>query len=184
MIREISLFGIAAMVLSLAMADVSSDNASWVATSNGYTKMLLDVRLKHRPEIGTNQGLSQYDDKVSQPTLEDEDRERQETVAVLAKLKSAVAEQKQKEVSEDLQIMIRDTELRFRIEDFERAHQVPFLNAIQMVFNGVRILLDEQTPNERRPAAVTRIREYAGLQEGYKPSEKSTSLSLGTHCQP
>ena len=125
MIREISLFGIAAMVLSLAMADVSSDNASWVATSNGYTKMLLDVRLKHRPEIGTNQGLSQYDDKVSQPTLEDEDRERQETAAVLAKLKSAVAEQKQKEVAEDLQIMIRDTELRFRIEDFERAHQVP-----------------------------------------------------------
>jgi uncharacterized protein (DUF885 family) len=169
MIREISLFGIAAMVLSLAMADVSSENASWVATSNGYTKMLLDVRMKHRPEIGTNQGLSQYDDKVSQPTLEDEDRERQETAGVLAKLKSAVAEQKQKEVAEDLQIMIRDTELRFRIEDFERAHQVPFLNASQMVFNGVRILLDEQTPNERRPAAVTRIREYAGLQEGYKP---------------
>jgi hypothetical protein len=102
MIREISLFGIAAMVLSLAMADVSSENASWVATSNGYTKMLLDVRMKHRPEIGTNQGLSQYDDKVSQPTLEDEDRERQETAGVLAKLKSAVAEQKQKEVAEDL----------------------------------------------------------------------------------
>ena len=38
-----------------------------------------------------------------------------------------------------------------------------------MVFNGIRILLDEQTPNERRPAAIIRIREYAGLKEGYKP---------------
>ena len=183
MIRKIGLFGIA-VVASLAVAAICGGNPNWVTISNGYTTMLLEVSMKHHPELGSYEGLSQYDDKVSQPTLEDEDRERQETAAVLAKLKSAVPEQKQKEVAEDLQIMIRDTELRFRIDDFERARQVPFLNASQMVFNGIRILLDEQTPNERRPAAIIRIREYAGLQEGYKPSEKSTSLSLGTHCQP
>ena len=33
----------------------------------------------------------------------------------------------------------------------------------------MRILLDEQTPAERRPAAVVRIRKYAGLEPGYKP---------------
>jgi len=37
------------------------------------------------------------------------------------------------------------------------------------VFSGLRILLDEQTPAERRPAAVVRIRKYAGLEAGYKP---------------
>lgn len=30
-------------------------------------------------------------------------------------------------------------------------------------------MLDEQTTAERRPAAVIRIREYAGLESGYKP---------------
>ncbi len=30
-------------------------------------------------------------------------------------------------------------------------------------------MLDEQTPNERRAAAVQRIRKYAGLEPGYKP---------------
>ncbi len=31
------------------------------------------------------------------------------------------------------------------------------------------VLLDVQTPNERRPAAVVRIREYAGIEPGYTP---------------
>ena len=44
----------------------------------------------------------------------------------------------------------------------------PFINASSIVFRGLRVLLDEQTPSERRPAAVVRIRKYAGLEAGYK----------------
>jgi uncharacterized protein (DUF885 family) len=43
------------------------------------------------------------------------------------------------------------------------------MNASGDVFEGLHTLLDEQTPAERRPAAVIRIREYAGLENGYKP---------------
>src|SRR6185312_207897 len=65
--------------------------------------------------------------------------------------------------------MIRKVELQCREQDFERAHDVPFYNASGAVYRGLRILLDEQTPNERRAAAVQRIRKYAGLEPGYKP---------------
>jgi uncharacterized protein (DUF885 family) len=142
---------------------------SWVAVSNAYTNKLLAVEMKHRPESGSDQGLSQYDVLASQPTLADEAQERQETAAVLAELKSAVAQQQEKPVAQDLQIVIRKVELRFRQQDYERAHKVPFLNASGLVFRGLHTLLDEQTPTERRPAAVVRIREYAGLEPGYKP---------------
>jgi uncharacterized protein (DUF885 family) len=140
---------------------------SWIATSNQYANMLIDVAFKYRPEFGTQQGLSQFDTKASQPTLANEDQERQETEAVLAKLKSAAAEKQQEDVAEDLQIMIRRVNLNFKRQDFQRAHEVPFFNASQMVFGGLQVLLDEQTPSERRPAAVVRIREYAGLEPGY-----------------
>jgi uncharacterized protein (DUF885 family) len=140
----------------------------WVAVSNTYTNKLLAVEMKHQPEAGSDQGLSQYDALASQPTLADEDQERREISAVLAELKSAVGQQKQKAVAQDLQIIIRRVELRFRQQDFERTHEVPFLNASGIVFRGLHTLLDEQTPNERRPAAVIRIREYAGLEPGYK----------------
>jgi uncharacterized protein (DUF885 family) len=140
---------------------------SWIATSNQYANLLDQVSFKHSPESASAQGLSQFDDKISQRTLKDEDQQRQETEAVLAKLKSAAAEKQQEDVAEDLQIMIRRVNLIFKLQDFERAHEVPYDNASQEVFRGLRVLLDEQTPSERRPAAVVRIREYAGMEPGY-----------------
>jgi len=147
-----------------SMNDASKD---WIATSNSYANVLLEIAFKHHPEFASQQGLGQYDGKISQPTLADEDAERAEDEAALAKLKSAAAEKQPKQVAQDLQIMIRRVQLDMRMEDFRRAHEVPFNNASMYVFTGIRILLDEQTPAERHPAAVVRIREYAGLEPGY-----------------
>ncbi len=174
--RNLCIFAVAtALMASSAPAQSSGatqttpGQAEWIATSNRYANMLIDVSLKHNPEFGSSQGLAQYDSKVGQPTLADEDAERAETEAVLAKLKQAAGEKQDPKVQEDLEIMIRRVGLRFREQDFARAHEVPFHNASQYVFSGVRVLLDDQTPDERRPAAVTRIREYAGLEPGYTP---------------
>jgi hypothetical protein len=167
-IRKIS-FAMMVAVLSLPIFAQNASQPSWVEVSNSYTKKLLTVEMKHTPESGSDQGLSEYDTKASQPTLADEDQERQELEAVVAELKSAVGQENQKEVKQDLQIMIRRVELRFRTQDFQRAHEVPFLNASGLVYRGLQILLDEQTPAERLPAAVVRIREYAGVEPGYKP---------------
>ncbi|HMF07710.1 MAG TPA: DUF885 domain-containing protein [Thermoanaerobaculia bacterium] len=141
---------------------------AWIAASNKYADELIQVAFKHHPEAASAQGLAQFDTKASQPTLADENAERQETEAVLARLKTALSQKQQKEVAEDLQIMIRRTELTFRQQDFYRAHEVPFFNASSGVFGGLQPLLDEQTPAARRPAAVVRIREYAGLEPGYQ----------------
>jgi uncharacterized protein (DUF885 family) len=153
--------------LTLPALAQTSDRG-WIATSNSYTNTLLAIDMQHNPETGSRQGLSEFDKKISQPTLADEDRERQETEAALAKLKVAVAHQKEKEVAQDLQITIRRVELDFKTRDFERAHEVPFLNASSIVFSGVHSLLDDQTPVERRPSAIVRLREYAGLDPNYK----------------
>ena len=169
MIRKI-LLGMFVVALSLpGFAQTTAGEPSWVEVSNEYTKKVLDVEMKHRPESGSDQGLSQYDALASQPTLADEQQERKETEAVLEELKKARGQQKQKAVVQDLEIVIRKVGLGFRQQDFELAHEVPFLNASSMVFRGLRILLDEQTPVARRPAAVIRIREYAGLEKGYRP---------------
>ncbi len=152
---------------SAAGAQSASSDKSWIAISNGYAKLLIDVSFKHHPEYGSQQGLAQFDSKVSQPTLADDDAERQENDAVLARLEAAASEKQPKEVAEDLQIMIRRVQLDFRLHDYRRAHEVPFINASQLVFSGTRLLLDEQTPADRHPAAVVRIREYAGLEPGY-----------------
>jgi len=159
-------FLFALIPVSPLFAQVKADHG-WIAVSNDYTNLLVQVEMKHDPESGSREGLSQYDELVSQPTLADEDQARKETEEVLAKLKAAVGQQKQKEVAQDLQIIIRNVELGFRLQDFQRAREVPFNNASRLVFGGLRMLLDEQTQAERRPAAVARIRKYAGLEPGY-----------------
>lgn len=162
------------LVSLIAASAIVAGNAQhnapdWVAVSNGYTQKLLTVEIKHRPESGSAEGLSEFDTEVMQPTLADENAQRKETEAVLAELKSAAGQQKYREVAQDLQIVIRRTELRFRQDDFERSHTVPYLNASEIVFAGLRPLLDEQTPPPRRPSAVVRVRKYAGLEQGYTP---------------
>jgi uncharacterized protein (DUF885 family) len=165
--RKVMLIFAAAILSVPCFAQAPAADKSWIAISNGYANMLIQVFFKYHPEAGTQQGLSQYDSKVSQPTMVNEDLERKETEAVLAKLKSATAEKQQQDVAEDLQIMIRRVNLNFKRQDFQRANEVPFPNASQIVFSGLQVLLDEQTPSERRPAAVVRIREYAGLDPSY-----------------
>ena len=177
MIRNLSVFFAVGVLGVMAMAQTGSTQSSsatatasaqnWIAVSNGYARLLTDVAFQHHPEAGSQQGLSQYDNNVGQPTLADEDRERGETEAVLVKLETATKEKQPKEVAEDLQILISRVQLNFKIQDYQRAHEVPFINASQVVFAGLHSLLDVQTPSDRRPAAVVRIREYAGLAPGY-----------------
>ncbi len=169
MLRKLRLFLSAVSLCTVCLAQTKTETPAWIASSNQYTNLLLSIQIKHHPELGSNQGLSEYDTQIARPTLADEDQERAETEAVLTKLKTALAQEKQKEVAQDLQIVIRNIELQFREDDFRRAHEVPFLNASGAVFGGLRILLNEQTPNERRPAAAVRIRKYAGLEPGYTP---------------
>ncbi|HVV70573.1 MAG TPA: DUF885 domain-containing protein [Verrucomicrobiae bacterium] len=164
MLNRTIFFALAAWLPSVAVGA-----PSWVKDSDHYTEMLLAVKMKHHPEMASWQGLSEYDAKVSQPTLADEEAERHEEEKVLAELKAAAKKERTGEVKQDLQILIRRVDLGFREQDFERAHRVPFLNASAAVFEGVQVLLDQQTPAERRPAAVVRLRKYAGMESGCQP---------------
>ena len=157
------------IVTLCALAQKPASAPSWIAASNNYADMLLAIQMKHTPEFGSQQGLKQFDAKASQPTLVDEDQERRETEAVLEKFKTVAAQRQQAQVEQDLQIMIRKIQLNFKQQDFQRGHDVPFFDPSRDVFGGLQTLLDAQTPADRRPAAVARLRAYAGLEPGYKP---------------
>jgi len=142
---------------------------SWIASSNAYTDLLLEVAKKHSPEYASRQGLAEYDEKISQPTKQDDDASIAETRAVQAKLTRALATERDKNVQEDLSILLRSTQLTSKRYDYDEAREVPYENASEDVFDGLRVLLDDQVAPERRNAAVVRLRKYAGLEPGYKP---------------
>jgi uncharacterized protein (DUF885 family) len=149
--------------LVLATAAAAPATPAWVEQSNGFTRQLLAVQYQHSPEEGSHEGLAQYDERISDPRLADELAEREQMKAVLAKIEAARRGVTDRRVLQDLDILRAAFDLRFRQQDYAIAHEVPFLNASELTFEGVHVLLDDQVPAERRPAAVVRVRKYAGL---------------------
>ncbi len=135
---------------------------AWIDVSNGYTRNLLAISLKYSPEGGSQQGIASFDPLISNPTLAQEKAQRKETEAELARIKAAMATEKDKNVLEDMAIVQKAFAHNFRQQDYSETHEVPFINATSAVFGGLQILLDAQTPDARRSAAVVRVRKYAG----------------------
>jgi uncharacterized protein (DUF885 family) len=161
-------------VLSFAAMSQQTPNTAdfdkaWIKQSNVYTNMVLDVQLEHYPEKGSKEGLAKFDSRISNPTLSDELAQRRELEAVVAKLKTAQTTETDKRVQEDLEILSKALSLQFRQDDFGMQHEVPFMNASETIFQGLRGLLDDQVAPERRPAAIVRLRKYSGTEAGYKP---------------
>jgi uncharacterized protein (DUF885 family) len=142
---------------------------AWVVRSNQYTRELLDVQMKHSPEQGSAQGEAKYDTQITDASRADEIAQRKELEDVLARLKNAEATEKDKNVREDLEIVQKAFNLQFRRDDYVLDHKVQFLDASQLVFIGLRVLLDDQMAAARRPAALVRLRKYAGVEPGFTP---------------
>jgi len=151
-----------------ARSQAQPDQA-WIEESNRYTQRLIDVRIRHSPEYGSAQGLSQYDGEIANPRLTDELQERAERDAVIDKIKSQLPEEKNRAVAEDLQILIHAIDLDDRTQDFGIRREVPYINPSADIFQGIKILLDDQVAPERRPAAVIRLQKYAGAEPGFVP---------------
>jgi uncharacterized protein (DUF885 family) len=166
----IAIIVVAAAPLTAMCQPADSDGHAerpWVTQSNRYTSMLLNVQLEHSPEQGSQEGLAKFDGRISDPRLTDDVAQRRELEAVVAKLKIARTKVTDKNVREDLDILRTALNLQFRLQDFELQHVVPAVNPSESVFEGLKVLLDDQVAAERRPAALVRLRKYAGLEPAF-----------------
>ena len=148
---------------------VSAADPAWVVRSNQYTQMLLNVQIKHSPDVGLAQGVAKYDSSITDISRADEIAQRKELVDILEHLKKAKATEKDRNVREDLEILQKTYNLQFRVDDYRLDHEVTFLDPTAAVFAGLSTLLNDQVPAERRPAVLIRLRKYAGVEPGFKP---------------
>jgi Bacterial protein of unknown function (DUF885) len=151
------------------VAPATAAAPAWIAQSDAFTRRLLDVQFAHAPESGSRQGLAQYDTRISVPTLADELAERHELETALAAIEREAPHVADRNVREDIAILRKAFDLQFRRQDYRLAHEVPFSNASEIVFQGLRGLLDDQVPPGRHPAALVRLRKYSGLAPRSRP---------------
>ncbi len=131
--------------------------------------MVLKLEMNYSPEEGTRNGLAQYDANVSVPTLANMLAEDKEAGLIADRFEAQSKKEKDPNVAEDLQILAQNERLSIRSDTYTENHRVRFRNPTSWIFIGLKMLLDDQMPPERRQAAVARLQKYAGLAPGYLP---------------
>jgi hypothetical protein len=144
-------------------------DTDWVATSNENAQQVLQLLAEFSPEGAGSIGVDGLDEDILDLKPGIYERGRKASEAVLAELQGRLADEPHPKVRQDLEILIEAVESNLHTSQLERDNMLPYFNVSQTVFQGVRGLIDPQIPAERYPAAVVRVRRYAGLEEGYTP---------------
>ena len=152
------------VVLLLAtMAIASANEPEWVETSNAYSQLVLDDIAKFSPESAGNLGVDGLDERILDLGSGVYERSMASSKKLLAKLNAGLENESDRRVLQDLEILIQAVEANIESARLEREHMLPYFNISRTVFGGIRALIDPQIPRERYPAAIVRMRKYAGL---------------------
>ncbi|MEO1203907.1 MAG: DUF885 domain-containing protein [Pseudomonadota bacterium] len=155
---------------ALALANyANAQQPDWVAKSNEYSALVLEEIAKFSPEGAGSLGVDGLDEKVLDLKPGLYERSMSSSKALLDTLKAGLERETDYRVKQDLGILIRSVEDSMTSAKLEHENMLPYTNASQAVFQGVRGLIDPQVPRDRYPAAIVRMEKYAGLVDGYTP---------------
>jgi hypothetical protein len=142
---------------------------AWVARSNQNAQLLIDIDARYAPESAGASGASGMDERVTVITPDLPERVRADLRAAGKELQSRLASEQDPLVRQDLQILIDSADRDVRQSEINERHMLPYINAAGLVYSGISSLLQDQVVEARRPAALVRLRKYAGLDPGYTP---------------
>jgi hypothetical protein len=144
----------------------------WVQRSNANASEVLGVMAKFVPEMAAMFGVPGLDKEIFDLKPGYDERARQASLGSIANLEKKLAAEKDPAVRQDLEIMIASVRERLEGDSLQRAYMLPYFDVSGTVFQGIKTLLDDQVAAARRPAALERLKRYAGLEPGYTPVAK------------
>ena len=146
----------------------SQENPDWVSESDAFTAKLLQVIAKHNPESAAQIGVDGFDEAISDLSSGYRERELQDMEQVETYLISEYNKVKDKQVKQDLQILINSVSDGIESSELERSALLPYHDIARSIYRGISSLLQDRVPAERREAALVRLKKYAGTDKGYR----------------
>ncbi len=142
---------------------------AWVAKSDQNTQLVLEALARFSPEAAGDLGISGLDEEILDLTPGFDTRATEASRQVGAELARRLAAETDPAVRQDLQILIDALDEERQGTELGRRYALPYFNLARTVFGGLRSLLDDQVEAARRPAALVRLKKYAGLAPGTTP---------------
>src|SRR5262245_5879017 len=167
---------LSAAVLVAAVLTLSAQNTApaktapaWVERSNEHTRWLLLEQAKLSPEGAAAVGVDGFDEQITMLTADRSARVRESLVRGDQELQRRLSAEKDPLVRQDLEILLDANRQGLQSFDLGQRLLLPYFSAPQSIFGGLRGLLDDQVPAERRRAALVRLRKYTGTEAGFTP---------------
>ena len=132
--------------------------------------MLLLVFAQLSPEGAGQIGVEGVDEKISDFSPGANQRARKALAPAVAELQSRLKTEKDPLVVQDLEILIKAGNDSIHEAELGDKYDIPYTNLSRRLFSGIRAILDEQVSPSRYPAAVVRLKKYAGMEPGSKPA--------------
>ncbi|WP_063572043.1 MULTISPECIES: DUF885 domain-containing protein [Luteibacter] len=160
----------AAITLTIGAAHAQDTKpADWIARSNADAQTLLDITARFSPETATDIGVKGYDEKTADLGPDADKRQREALVAARAKYAQRLADEKDPNVHQDLQILLKQIDGSIKGIDLNDKYLLPWYDAGQIVFSGEFSLLNQQSTPEQNQAALGRLKCYVGMAPGCTP---------------
>ena len=144
-------------------------DTDWVKRSNAEAEPILKVMAKYSPEGAGQYGLDGYDEAVIDLLPGVHERHRADARELLARLEERLKKEQHPKVKQDMEILVQVLNDSLSRGDVTHRLLIPYFNVPEIVFNGIRALLNPNIAESRRAAAVIRLKKYAGLIAGTKP---------------
>jgi len=158
-------------VLSIASAAQAAE-AEWITESNRHTQVLLEVNARYQPESAADLGLPQYDRLIIDLKPKFDERFEADLAAAITQLESARAQVKDDRASQDLDILIKAAHRQATTSALNRRLMIPYFDVGKQIFGSFQDMLDARVDKKRQPAALVRLKRYAGTEKGYEPTPK------------
>jgi uncharacterized protein (DUF885 family) len=145
------------------------DDTAWILRSDALAEAVVALQTLAAPEAGSNAGLTQADAHTTDLTAGWRERVRQAAFRAAETLRAAASTESDVRVREDIDILLRAADDVVRGLEVHDVHLLQLVDVARIAFAGIRVLLDEQNPVERKRLALVRLRRYAGLDPNTVP---------------
>jgi uncharacterized protein (DUF885 family) len=166
------------VALCLLAGQAHAADSSWVEKSNAHAQVVLAAFAKLSPEGAASMGVDGLDENISDLSPGQHQRSLKIIGDVVEELERRLEKETDSKVRQDLGILIKAGKDSLYSQQLDHDHMLPYMNVSQMIFGGLRTLIDPQIPRDRYPAAIVRMEKYAGLVDGFEPiTELARQLS-------